>query len=116
VQTPDGSLQPDNYWRGNAALRYSDFRSLPTTSWNISVDRTFRPKESIEVRFAAEMTNAFNQVSFRPTLVRNLGATNASAISSLGIQPGQGLSGDFGTFGTDTFDPRQVQLELRVRF
>jgi hypothetical protein len=45
-----------------------------------------------------------------------LGAQSVAVNSPLGIQPGQGQSSNFGTRGNSTYDPRQVELMLKVRF
>jgi hypothetical protein len=116
VQTPNGSVQPDIYWLGNSALRFVDIRSPGQGSWNASIDRVFRPRESLELSFSGEFTNIFNSVWFRPNVNRNLGTTVTQARPAEGLQVGQGQSSDYGTHGTDTFDPRQVQLQLKLRF
>jgi hypothetical protein len=116
VQTPNGSFQPDIYWLGNSALRFIDIRSPGQGSWNASFDRTFRPRESLQISFAAEITNLFNHTWLRPNVNRNLGTTATQARPAQGLQVGQGQSSDYGTYGTNSFDPRQVQLELKLRF
>jgi hypothetical protein len=116
VTTPNGSVVNDVYWFGNAAQRYNDILSPGVNNWNMSVSRTFRPKESLFVDFAAQFTNAFNHTQFRPAMNMALGATSVAVNSPQGIQPGQGQSGTFGTHGNSTYDPRQVELTLKIRF
>jgi hypothetical protein len=45
-----------------------------------------------------------------------LGNTSVAVNSPQGIQPGQGQSGTFGSHGNTTYDPRQVELVLKIRF
>ena len=116
VQTPNGSIQPDIYWLGSSALRFIEIRSRGQGSFNTSFDRTFRPREHLEISFSAEITNLLNHVWFRPNVNRALGATVTQARPGEGLQLGQGQSSDFGTHGTNTFDPRQVQFQLKVKF
>ena len=116
VTTPNGSVVNDIYWFGNAAQRYNDILSAGLNNWNMSIGRIFRPKESLMVDFAAQFTNAFNHTQFRPAMNMALGNTSVQVNSPLGIQPGQGQSGTFGTRGNSTYDPRQVELTLKIRF
>jgi len=120
VTTPDGSIVNDIYWFGNAAFTYGDIRGAGLNNWNMSVERTFRPRESLSVEFSAQFTNAFNHTQFRPQMTAALGGTSVLAAGAannpMNIQPGQGSSSDFGTRGNSTFDPRQVELQLKVRF
>jgi hypothetical protein len=117
LTTPNGSVVNDVYWFGNAAFKYNDIRSRGINNWNMSIDRTFRPKENLTVDFSAQFSNAFNHTQFRPrAALGRLGNTNVTVNSSQGTLPGQGLSGDFGTYGTDTYDPRQIEFQLRFRF
>jgi hypothetical protein len=116
VGTPGGAVVNDVYWFGNSALRQSDFRSPGLNNWNMSIERTFKPKEGFTLDFSAHFTNAFNHTQFRPRIEWRLGATNTTVNSPQKTLPGQGLSGNFGTYDTSTFDPRQVELQLKLRF
>ncbi len=116
ITTPNGSVVNDVYWFGNAAWTYGDFRGPGMNNWNLSIERSFRRGENLSVDLSAQFTNAFNHTRFRPAINGVLGSTNITANSQMNIQPGQGLSSDFGTHGTDTFDPRQVELHLKFRF
>ncbi len=68
------------------------------------------------VDFAAQFTNALNHTQFKPAMTMALGNTNVQLNSPLGIQPGQGQSSNFGTRGNSTYDPRQVEAVLKIRF
>jgi hypothetical protein len=114
--TPSGSVVNDIYWFGNAAPRYGDIRGAGLSNWNMSIERTFRVKERFNVDFAAQFTNALNHTQFKPAMTMALGNTNVQTNSQLGIAPGQGQSSNFGTRGNSTFDPRQLELRLKVSF
>jgi hypothetical protein len=116
VTTPNGSVTNDIYWYGTAAQTFSDIRGAGLNNWNMSIGRTFRVKERLSVDFSAQFTNAFNHTQFLPAMTMALGAQSVVANSPLGIQPGQPQSNNYGTRGNSTFDPRQVELMLKVRF
>ena len=116
VTAPNGSVVNDIYWFGNAAPRYGDIRGAGLNNWNMSIERTFRVKERFNVDFAAQFTNALNHTQFKPAMTMALGNTNVQLNSPLGIQPGQGQSSNFGTRGNSTYDPRQVEAVLKIRF
>jgi hypothetical protein len=86
----------------------------------MSVERSFRVRESASVEFSAQFTNAFNHTQFRPQMTVDLGGTSVLAAGAannpLNIQPGQGSNSNFGTRGDATFDPRQIELQLKIRF
>jgi hypothetical protein len=116
VTTPSGATVPNVYWFGNAANTYEGIRTPIINNWNLSLARTFRPKEWITLDFAAQATNAFNHTQFRPDVNGALGATSVAVNSPLNIQPGQGQSSTFGSIGNTTYDPRQIELQLKIRF
>jgi hypothetical protein len=116
VTTPSGSVVNDIYWWGTAAQTFSDIRGAGINNWNLSIERTFRVKERFSADLSAQFTNAFNHTQFMPAMNMALGAQSVAVNSPLGIQPGQGQSSNFGTRGNSTFDPRQVELRLKVRF
>jgi hypothetical protein len=117
VRTPNGSLVNDVYWDGTAAFTFNDIRSRGISNWNTTIERTFRPKEGLSVDFSAQFSNFLNHTQFRPTpALGRLGAVNTSANSSQGTLPGQGLSANFGAHTDNTFDPRQIEFQLKFRF
>src|SRR5262249_5213761 len=115
VTTPDGSVVNNVYWFGNAAWTYNDLRDAGLSNLNLNLERTFRVAERYSLDFSAQFTNALNHAEFRPTINRALGSTNVR-VGAANIQPGQGLSSDFGTRTPATFDPRQVEFQLKIRF
>jgi len=52
---------------------------------------------------------------FRPGVTGGAGGPNLTT-STLNVAIGQLTNNNFGTFGTDTFDPRQTEFQLKIRF
>lgn len=114
--TKPGQYLTDNYWFGDAAVDYSDIRSPRKNNLNLSVSRRFQATERLAVEFQASASNVFNHAQFR--IVNGaLGGINTGAPTTpSGSQLGQPGPASFGTFGLNTFDPRQVELQLKVQF
>jgi carboxypeptidase family protein/TonB-dependent receptor-like protein len=115
VRMPDGTYQPDLYYYGSAALNYNDIRGPIRNNWNLNLERSFRVREKVSIDFSAQFTNAFNHTQFRPAITGGLGGPNVTA-STLNVGIGQLTNSNFGTHGTDTFDPRQTEFQLKIRF
>jgi len=115
IQMPDGTYQTDLYYFGSAALDYGDIRGPGRNNWNLNLERTFRIREKFSIDFSAQFTNAFNHTQFRPNMTGSLGGPNVSA-STLNVGFGQFTNNNYGTHGTDTFDPRQTEFQLKFRF
>jgi hypothetical protein len=116
VNTANGSIQPDIYWYGNAANRYGDIRTPGRFNVNMSVQKEVAIREKLRLQFSAEASNLLNNPQFRPGLNAGLGATFLSANPARGIQPGMVQNDNFGTYGMGTFDPRQIELRVRIFF
>ncbi len=119
VQFPNGTTGNDIYWYGTAAARYGDIRGNGRFNINLSLQKAFRIGERVSAQISAEASNLLNSTQFRPELNAGTGSTftNVTAAQSAqGIKPGMLQNDSFGTFGMATFDPRQVELRLRLRF
>ena len=119
VTMPNGSIQPDIYWFGNATIRYGDIRGNGRWNTNLSLQKDIPITERLQMQFSAEASNLFNNTQFRPQMNAGLGATFTSvspAQAAQGIKPGMVQNDNFGTWGMTTFDPRQIELRLRLRF
>jgi hypothetical protein len=119
VNLPNGTIAPDVYWWGGADIRYGDIRGNGRWNVNMSVQKDIPIAERIQLQFSAEASNLFNNTQFRPVMNTGLGATftNVSAAQATqGIRPGMMQNDNFGTWGMSTFDPRQIELRLRLRF
>jgi hypothetical protein len=115
VQMPDGTNQADIYYYGSGAIDYSDMRGAGRHNWNLNLERTFRLREKVSIDFSGQFTNAANHTQFRPGITGAAGGPNLTA-STLNVGIGQLTNNNFGTFGTDTFDPRQAEFQIKIRF
>ena len=112
----NGSPIADLFWTGSAALDYGDLRGNGRWNLNLSLNRAFRVTERLSLDFSAQSTNTLNHSEFRSGISGALGAVNLTSGGSLGQIPGTGQSASYGTYGTSTFDPREVLFELKMRF
>jgi hypothetical protein len=114
---PNGNAIADLFWTGTAALDYADLRGNGRWNLNAGLNRTFRVTERFSLDFSAQSTNTLNHSEFRTGITGALGAINLTSGGSLAQIPGTGQGGgSFGTYGTSTFDPREVVFELKLRF
>jgi hypothetical protein len=116
VKMSDGTYQGDLYYYSTAALDYADIRGPGRNNWNLNLERTFKISERVSVEFSAQLTNAFNHTQFRPSITGGLGGPNTIPNQPINVPVGALSSSSFGTHGTDTFDPRQMEFQLKVRF
>lgn len=119
VNLPNGTVGPDIYWWGNADIRYGDVRGNGRWNVNMSVQKQIPITEKVQMQFSAEASNLLNNTQFRPQMNAGTGATftNLTAAQrAQGIRPGMLQNDSFGTWGMATFDPRQIELRLRLFF
>ncbi|MDQ3255242.1 MAG: hypothetical protein M3R15_15310, partial [Acidobacteriota bacterium] len=115
VTAANGTLQRDVFWRGNTPTHLDEIRNPNVYLWNASVQRTFSFGERYGLEFAAYFMNALNTPIFFNTS-GGLGNTEIRNDPARGILPGYGDNPNFGTYGTPTLDPRQVEFALKFRF
>ncbi len=118
-----GQYLADAYWWGNAAVTYSGIRTPRRSNLDLSISRAVRITERYALEFSAHATNAFNHPEFGGLISGSynvgLGSINVTppTSSNTNTQLGQGTgSSSFGTYGLSTYDPRQVELGLKLRF
>jgi hypothetical protein len=116
VTTPNGSVVPDVYWYGTSATTQSAMRNPGRFNMDLSVRRTVKIVERLTLEVAAHATNFFNNTQLNGTYNGNLGGTNTVTNAAKGLKPGMGNSDTYGTIGVGAFDPRQVVMNVRVRF
>ncbi|MCI0721917.1 MAG: TonB-dependent receptor [Acidobacteria bacterium] len=111
-----GSFIEDRYWYGTAGLTYGGLRNPRRNNVNLSIARSFQATERFVVEFAADVFNFFNHTQFR-SYDNFLGGvvTQADPATKTPLGAVSGAS-SYGTHGLATFDPRQVEINLRVRF
>ncbi len=116
VTLPDGRIANDVYWYGTAALTYNDVRGPGRFNTDLNLSRTFRLTEKKELEFVANVTNAMNQTQLMPSGNLNIG----TALTTKNGQDAQyGWGSNFalsGNNGLGTYEPRQVELKLRLQF
>ena len=121
-----GQYLNNAYYTGDSAITYPDIRSRRRTNLDLSLSRRFRITERIALEFSASATNALNNTQFGGSVASsgaynlNLGGISVTPLGAGNVsntKPGQAAnSSAFGTFGLGTFDPRQVELGLKLRF
>jgi trimeric autotransporter adhesin len=121
VTFPNGNIGQDIYWWGTAAHRYEDARGPGRFNINMSLQKEFSVAEKLRFQLSAEASNLLNNLQLRPNFQAGTGATFLSvtpAQAARGIRTGMVQNDNFGTWNMvgGTFDPRQIELRLRVFF
>jgi hypothetical protein len=122
VTGPNGIPIPDLFWYGTSAATFGDMRSNATWNVNMSMEKSFKMWERFSVNLAAQATNLFNNTQFKPGLNTSFGATalpdTIKANPTLNLKVGQLLdnSNMWGSYTQNTYDARQLELVMRIRF
>jgi trimeric autotransporter adhesin len=118
LTTANGGRQSDLYWVGNAAVDYGDMRGPGRNNLDFTLTRDFRVREKYSVSIMANVTNALNHTQFRTgSFNMALGGIQVTDSPAQGLVAGEGQSAaTYGSHSLNTFDPRQMILEMRVRF
>jgi hypothetical protein len=85
----------------------------------MSIARTFKATEKLAVDFSANFTNFLNHAQFGIYGGYNtsLGGINLTPNGPTNTQLGQPTgSSSYGTHGLSTYDPRQIEFQLKIRF
>ena len=116
VTTPNGRIVADQFWYGNAAIMYDEFRTDNRFNIDLSIRRAFDIADGVQLEFGADAMNVLNHTQFSGAYTGALGGTVTTANPALGLVPGMGNSNSYGTRGMATFNPRQIQLRTSLRF
>jgi hypothetical protein len=116
LTTPNGRIVADQFWFGNAAITYDEFRTDSRFNIDLSVRRTFKIRKGVNLEVGADAMNVLNHTQFNGTYVGNLGATVVNSNAALGLVPGMGSANNFGTRSMMTFNPRQIMMRGVLRF
>ena len=118
LTTANGGHQADLYWIGNAPSIMAAMRGPGRNNVDLTLTRDFRIREKYTLSFMANVTNAFNHTQFRTgSYNMALGGIQVSDVPAQGLLAGEGQSAaTYGSHNLNTFDPRQMILEMRVRF
>jgi hypothetical protein len=116
VTTPNGRIVADQFWYGDAAITYDEFRTDNRFNLDMSIRRTFGVTTGVNLEVGADAMNILNHTQFSGSYVGALGGTITTPNPALGLVPGMGNANNFGTKGMATFNPRQIQLRAALRF
>jgi len=86
---------------------------------DLTLTRDFRIRDRYGLSFMASATNAFNHTQFLPgSYTMALGSVQVTSVPAQGIVAGesQATTTGYGTHNLNTFSPRQMILEMRLRF
>jgi hypothetical protein len=123
VTGPNGEAIADLFWYGTAAATYDEMRSNAIWNTNLALERSFKLKERYSINFAAQATNLFNNAQFRPGLNTGFSGTvvadTLKANPKLNLKVGQlldSVANTWGTYTQNTYDARQIEMVLKIRF
>jgi len=116
VVVANGSRQRDIFWWGTAAFTYNDIRNEPLNNVNFSIQRTFAISERFRLDLQAHAHNFLNHTQFSPSYSTGLGNTEIVTNLANGQLAGAGQSAAFGAHGLSTYDARNIEIVLKLRF
>ena len=82
----------------------------------MSLRRSVRLRERISIEISAEASNLLNNSQQSGSFSGALGNTTVTPNAAIGLQAGMGSSDTYGTIGTSTFAPREVVINMKLRF
>jgi hypothetical protein len=114
----NGGHQANQFWWGNAAIDYGAMRGPGRSNLDFTLTRNFRIRERYNLAFLANVTNGLNHTQFRAgSYSMGLGSVQVSDVPGSGLVAGESQSpGAYGSHNMNTYDPRQMILEMRLRF
>ena len=122
VTTPNGSVVPDLFWYGTSAATFTGLRANSAWNANMSLEKSFRAWEKLSIDLSAQATNIFNHTTFRPGINTSFGGTvipaTITANPTLNLKLGQlqDVVNTWGSYTQNTYDPRQIEMVLKIRF
>ena len=116
VTTPSGRVVADQFWYGDAAIMYDEFRTDNRFNLDMSIRRSFDITSGVQFELGVDAMNILNHTQFSGAYTGGLGGTVTTANPALGLVPGMGNANNYGTKGMATFNPRQIQVRTSVRF
>ncbi len=119
---PNGVAIPDLFWYGTSAATFNDLRANGAWNTNMSLEKTFKLGERFNLELAAQTTNIFNHTTFRPGVQTSFGGTvipaTITANPTLNLKLGQlqDVVNTWGAFTQNSYDARQIEFVLKLRF
>jgi trimeric autotransporter adhesin len=106
----------DTYWTGNQAIDYSEMREPSLNNLNFTLKRSFKLTERVGLEFSANATNVFNHPNFE-TYTMSLGGAELTPGNATSTPLGVGTtSTTYGTHTNVTFDSRQLEFDMKIKF
>jgi hypothetical protein len=116
VTTPNGSILADEYWYGNGNLTNGNIRGPQRFNTDLSLRRTFNLTERFKLDITAAATNVLNTAEWNSAPSGGIGGTDTVDNRANGQIVGLPQGNGYGTWGTSTYDPRQIELIGRITF
>jgi hypothetical protein len=116
VTLPNGKYGAAQNWVGSSAATFGDFRGPGRFNIDMTLRRSVKLREKMALEISAEASNVLNNSQQSGSYSGNLGGTTVTPNPAIGLKAGMGNSDTFGTIGTQTFSPREVVMNLKLRF
>ena len=116
ILLPNGKYGNAQNWAGAVANNLDEMRGPGRFNIDMSLRRSVRIRERVAIELSAEASNLLNNSQQSGSYSGNLGNTTVTPNASIGLLPGMGSSDTYGTIGTSTFPPREIVMNLRLRF
>ena len=82
----------------------------------MSLQRNFNLTERVRLEFQAHAHNLFNHTQFSPRYNAGWGGTEVANNLANGQAAGATQNANFGTHGTATYDSRNIEFVLKLKF
>jgi hypothetical protein len=117
ITLPNGSYGAAQNWVGSMNNTLNELRGPGRFNMDLSLRRSVKIRERYALEISAEASNLLNNSQQSGSYAGSLGnATVVSENAAQGLKAGMGNSATYGTIDTRTFNPREVVMNLRLRF
>ena len=113
---PNGKFGADQNWVGTVCNTLDELRGPGRFNLDLSLRRRIKIQERFTLEMSAESTNVLNHAQPSGTYSAGLGNTTVTPSTATGLLAGMGSSSTYGTLGTGTYNPREVVMNLKLRF
>ncbi|MEO5823774.1 MAG: hypothetical protein ABIT71_24980, partial [Vicinamibacteraceae bacterium] len=116
VAGPSGTIIADQFWSGDADLAYDAIRTDSRFNIDMSLRRNFRLTQTTTIDVGLDAMNILNHTQFNGAYIGGLGNTNLTNNPANGQFAGTASANNYGTRNQATYNPRQVQFRIALRF
>jgi hypothetical protein len=116
VVLPNGRFGAAQNWVGTIPGNFDDLRGPGRFNIDLSLRKSVTLYERYALEISAEASNVLNNSQQSGSYSGGLGSTTVTPNAAIGLLQGMGSSDTFGTISTSTYPPREVVLNLRLRF